>query len=337
MYRLSFIVLLLLTLDVQGQNPHGDNLVVDCKACHTSNGWDYVDTLSFDHANTDFALEGQHEFVDCKACHSELIFESANGDCMSCHEDLHAGTVGNDCIRCHTTNNWLVDHIPELHEQNGFVLSGAHATVNCISCHTSDNQLIWTRIGNDCINCHLDDYEATSTPPHAQTGFSTDCAQCHSPLSAEWGSDNFHLFFPLTGGHDLNDCYACHQTSTFEGLSSDCISCHNDDFRATTEPNHVASNFSNECTECHTTDAWSPAEFRDHDGLYFPIYSGEHQGEWNRCTDCHTQAGSYSTFSCINCHEHNKRDMDDEHDDENGYRYESNACYNCHPKGKADD
>jgi len=337
MYRLSFIVLLLLTLDVQGQNPHGDNLVVDCKACHTSNGWDYVDTLSFDHANTDFALEGQHEFVDCKACHSELIFESANGDCMSCHEDLHAGTVGNDCIRCHTTNNWLVDHIPELHEQNGFVLSGAHATVNCISCHTSDNQLIWTRIGNDCINCHLDDYEATSTPPHAQTGFSTDCAECHSPLSTEWGSDNFHLFFPLTGGHDLDNCTACHLPNTFEGLSSECFSCHSNDFNSTTQPNHVSSNFSTECTECHTINGWSPAEFRDHDAAYFPIYSGNHKGEWNRCTDCHIQEGNYSIFSCIDCHEHNKNDMDDEHNDEGGYRYESNACFNCHPKGEADD
>jgi hypothetical protein len=29
--------------------------------------------------------------------------------------------------------------------------------------------------------------------------------------------------------------------------------------------------------------------------------------------------------------------MDDEHNDVNGYIYESNACYECHPDGQADD
>ena len=31
------------------------------------------------------------------------------------------------------------------------------------------------------------------------------------------------------------------------------------------------------CDTCHSTTAWRPASF-DHDGRYFPIYSGKHLG-----------------------------------------------------------
>lgn len=320
-----------------GQSPHGDNLTVDCKACHTADGWSFVDTLDFDHNNTDFELDGQHTKTDCKACHTNLVFENAGNDCMSCHTDLHANTVGNDCARCHTTNNWLVDFIPELHEMNGFPLVGAHATVNCVSCHKSDNNLAWNRLGNECSTCHLPDYQATKEPNHIETGFSTNCAECHDIFSNDWGSDNFHLFFPLEAGHDIADCKACHEDNNYQATSPECISCHQDDFNATAEPNHSSSGFSTECTICHTTNGWQPASMKNHDAEYFPIYSGEHRGEWNSCTDCHTQSGSYNTFSCLECHEHSKSKMDDEHDDERGYRYESNACFDCHPKGKADD
>jgi len=75
-----------------------------------------------------------------------------------------------------------------------------------------------------------------------------------------------------------------------------------------------------------------PANF-DHDKDFFPIYSGEHQGEWNECSDCHI-GGNLNSFSCIDCHEHNDpNDLADEHDDVNGYQYSSPACLQCHPNG----
>ncbi len=46
---------------------------------------------------------------------------------------------------------------------------------------------------------------------------------------------------------------------------------------------------------------------------------------------------NYAVFECILCHEHNQSEMDDEHRDVSGYRYESVACYQCHPDGRADD
>ena len=33
---------------------------------------------------------------------------------------------------------------------------------------------------------------------------------------------------------------------------------------------------------------------------------------------------------CLQCHEHNKTDMDAKHLNRPGYVYESNACYTCH-------
>ncbi|MBP6448253.1 MAG: hypothetical protein KA341_15735, partial [Saprospiraceae bacterium] len=81
--------------------------------------------------------------------------------------------------------------------------------------------------------------------------------------------------------------------------------------------------------------AWEPATF-NHDNSYFPIYSGNHKGEWNLCTDCHLNAGNFSSFSCINCHEHNNQtQVKNDHKGVNGYQYNSNACYSCHPKGKS--
>ena len=56
------------------------------------------------------------------------------------------------------------------------------------------------------------------------------------------------------------------------------------------------------------TPAWKPATF-DHDGKYFPVYSGSHNGKWNACSDCHTNNSNYAVFSCIACHEHNQTDM----------------------------
>ena len=43
--------------------------------------------------------------------------------------------------------------------------------------------------------------------------------------------------------------------------------------------------------------------------------------------------GNFRQFECINCHEHNRTDMDDKHKEEQGYQYLSTACLGCHPRG----
>ncbi|MEZ4951390.1 MAG: hypothetical protein R2784_18680 [Saprospiraceae bacterium] len=51
-----------------------------------------------------------------------------------------------------------MDDITDIHIQNGFQLLGVHNTIDCKECHTSASDLLFERIGNDCINCHMDDF-----------------------------------------------------------------------------------------------------------------------------------------------------------------------------------
>ena len=338
MHRLPFIVLLSLwALAVSAQNPHGEEFKVDCAVCHNPEGWAIaMDTFHFNHDTTAFPLSGQHIITDCVACHSDLKFEGTAMECINCHLDMHSMTVGNDCARCHSSQNWLVDNIPELHESNGFPLLGAHGGLFCIDCHQSDTQLAFNRLGNECVNCHLEDYEDTMDPNHEEAGYSKDCFECHSSNSFGWEADVLdHSFFPLTLGHDTRDCKKCHLSNDLTDISPDCISCHLEDFQMTTQPDHEVLGFDNDCVVCHTTEpGWQPAEFLDHDTRYFPIYSGAHQGEWDACIDCHINENDFSVFSCTVCHE--RGETDGEHDEVQGYVYEDRACFACHPDGSED-
>ena len=156
---------------------------------------------------------------------------------------------------------------------------------------------------------------------------------CHN--TNNWLETNFNhnnTNFPLTGAHTSVDCSSCH-TNGFSGTSTQCYSCHSGNYNNTTNPNHSSLNFSTDCTNCHSTTRWIPSTF-NHDSQYFPIYSGKHRGEWNSCTDCHTNPSDYNVFSCLNCHEHNKTSMDSKHRGRSGYSYVSSACYSCHPDGR---
>jgi hypothetical protein len=116
----------------------------------------------------------------------------------------------------------------------------------------------------------------------------------------------------------------------FRGKTMVCSGCHLSDYTATTSPNHAAASFPTTCESCHTTTSWLGATF-DHDGRYFPIYSGKHRGRWRVCADCHTSPTNYAVFSCFQCH--TQKDMDDHHKGRAGYSYDSAKCYACHPRG----
>jgi hypothetical protein len=351
---LVIILFLGFVASVMAQSPHGADLKIDCASCHSSAGWEIdanywrnrtlvnpqagTSKQWFDHEKTRFDLKGQHAVVDCKSCHESLVFSEVSSNCIACHTDVHQQSVGVDCARCHSSANWLVDNITELHQQNGFPLFGNHAVVDCNACHRSETALRFDRIGNQCVDCHLDNYAATKNPNHQAAGYSTNCVECHDAAGRDWfwtaGGAN-HLFFPLTKGHQIDDCTKCHIGGNFVNTPTDCFACHEMDFRATTSPDHETGNFPTDCRACHSTDpGWNATDFTQHDQSYFPIFSGRHEGEWNQCTECHTTAGDFKAFSCIQCHEHNNAgNLANEHDEVSGYSYTSSACYNCHPKG----
>ena len=127
-----------------------------------------------------------------------------------------------------------------------------------------------------------------------------------------------------------NDCAACHN-GNYNNTPNTCYGCHATAYNTANSPNHISAGFPTDCVTCHGQSQWTPANW-DHDDMYFPIFSGQHEGEWDQCSDCHTNANNYSVFTCLTCHHQNSTNS--EHNGVSGYQYNSNACYACHPNGE---
>jgi len=307
-----------------------------CQECHNTQTWD---PSTFDHNTTRFQIAGAHTGEACETCHQNGQFAGTPADCWSCHEDNYngvtdpnhlAGQFDHDCTICHTDAAWTPATFD--HSQTAFPLSGAHTTASCELCHI-DGQFAGTPA--DCWSCHEENFNGVSDPDHQAGQFDHDCTICHT--DAAWTPATFdhdETEFPLTGAHVVTPCSECHINGQYSGTPTECFFCHEDNYNSTTNPNHSAAGYPPQCESCHSTNNWN-SNF-NHDQLYFPIYTGEHREEWNTCADCHPIPSNFSVFSCIDCHEHNQPDMDDDHDEVTGYVYESNACLNCHPDGNSD-
>jgi hypothetical protein len=319
---------------------HESTVGSECSRCHTPHSW-LVNNITQIHQQSRFPLVGVHATVDCYQCHTSETsqrFDVIGTDCFSCHSENYAATTqpnhatagySTQCADCHTvfSKEWKGSGF----SHNFFPLTQGHDIDDCSKCHVNGD---FTNTSSDCISCHQSDYNATTNPNHISANYSTNCTLCHSTAPG-WKPAIFdHSKFPLTQGHDIDDCSKCHVNGNYTNTSADCKSCHQSDYNATTNPSHSSLNFSTACTDCHTTaPGWKPAKYTQHDAQSFPIYSGKHNDKWNSCTDCHTNTSNYKVFSCIDCHEHNKSDMDSEHRGEDGYVYNSASCFNCHPRG----
>ncbi len=245
------------------------------------------------------------------------------------------------CDECHLPNAWypLAAELSFDHDRDTpFLLTGGHLSAGCIQCHpgASPREIHqFDRAEAACVFCHMDIHLSQ---------FGSDCEQCHETVTwdlSNWRYNHQATLFPLAGAHAALDCADCHGSELIwlrGHLTTDCVDCHENVYtNAVSTSGHPEVS---ECTICHNTRAWVPTEMVHHD-RFFPIYSGAHRGEWTSCnTECHVDQSDYSVFSCgLNgvCHEHDRSEMDDKHDDEGGYVYESWACYNCHPSGEEDD
>ncbi len=305
--------------------PDHSGFATTCESCHSENGWQ---PANFDHNQTGFLLQGAHRTADCASCHADG-YAGTPTDCFSCHESDYAGASEPDhsgfpttCENCHGENGWQPANFD--HNQTGFPLQGSHRAVACESCHADG----YAGTPSDCFSCHESNYNAAQDPVHA--GLPINCETCHSQVGWEPSSFSHNQTgFVLDGAHRQLDCIACHDDG-YAGTPSDCFSCHLADYNNTNDPNHAAAGFPTTCESCHNTTDWNDADF-NHD---FPINSGSHRRAWNDCSDCHIAPGNFQVFSCIDCHEHNRPDMDDEHDDVSGYVYQTASCYSCHPDGE---
>jgi hypothetical protein len=289
-------------------------------------------------------LEGAHLQLACTNCHTPdgtgtLFSPAGSDDCMACHQvefqTQHSGSgYPEDCTTCHTTANWEGVQVDHAALSEGFVLEGAHDGLPCQSCHTADGSgtLFEPSGPDDCVSCHQADYQRE----HSGSGYPDDCTVCHSTTSWEGVSADHEILaggFVLVGNHDQLDCSACHVVPGFASLFSptdpeDCLACHLGDFQR----EHSGTGYPGTCLTCHSVTTWDGAEF-NHDGAFFPIYSGPHAGRWTDCSVCHTDPTDFRSFTCLTCHEHSKTQTDADHSQVSDYVYESVQCLSCHPSG----
>ncbi|MEZ4415528.1 MAG: hypothetical protein R3E10_07215 [Gemmatimonadota bacterium] len=323
----------------------GTGYPTTCLSCHNVNQWTGA---TFNHGSVSggFNLVGAHNAAQCNTCHSgpnnAVPWNPTNqDDCVACHQAdynaEHAGTgYPTTCLSCHNVNQWTGATFNHGSVSGGFNLVGAHNAAQCNTCHSGPGGAVpWNPTNqDDCVACHQADYNAE----HAGTGYPTTCLSCHNVNQWTGATFNHSLVsggFGLVGAHSSAQCSTCHSgpggaVPWNPSNQNDCIACHQTDYNS----EHAGTGYPTTCLDCHSQTQWSGASF-NHDSAFFPIYSGKHQGKWsNNCATCHTDPTNYSVFTCLNCHAHNKTDMDSEHRGKSGYSYNSNACYNCHPRGR---
>ncbi len=284
---------------------HGQEFKWDCSLCHTPDDWRALrPVLEFDHAETGYTLKGAHAGAGCRECHVSPVFRQIGVLCADCHTDVvHRGELGFNCERCHNEASWTQSaNLLLEHQQTRFPLLGRHAITDCDACHTTVQKDEFVGLALECTQCHIRDYTATQSPNHQALGISTGCQNCHSMMDLRWTDVVFQhpASFPLALGHNVDDCVACHGSWQTVPDGQDCFACHDDDYRAVSQPSHLANAFPIDCRECHDVAGFSGPDFYSHASTGFPGFGG-HSGIG--CTACHP-SDNYTTLdpACFGCH-----------------------------------
>jgi hypothetical protein len=312
---------------------HGGLLTAEpsfyCRSCHPEHlganaSLTMVDPERFPHQVTGFSLDSHRPMPEdsafsCAACHGEPLSRFAPETCTGCHRDLdqaymqrHEDAFGQACLSClvgKESYGAAFDHV-----QLAFPLTGRLVQVDCIGCHEGARSVPDLQAApTDCYACHAAD--------DAHDGsLGQDCAACH--VTDDWQQatiDHDLTAFPLTGAHIDVACQECHQDQSFAGTPTDCVACHG-------EPGYHAGLLGIDCRSCHTTAAWTPAQFdRAHT---FPLTHGRPQA--SACRTCHPSV--LVAYTCYTCHEHEPGDVEEEHRDEGITDIQD--CASCHPTGR---
>ena len=311
---------------------HKNELGFQCENCHTPENWENRQEIFDQHNSTRFPLLGAHAIIDCESCHynqQRNEYKTTPLECYICHQENYSSTSNPDhqraefsvdCEVCHlpTANSW---HQTIYQHTELFVLQGGHIGVDCNRCHASG----YKNTLSSCEFCHLKDYNATEDPSHILYGFPTDCAICHTIFN--WQSDSFdHVQvsgFELRGIHITIQCNACHINNQLTGLPRECYGCHETDFMSVSDPSHIENNFDHDCSLCHSTMAWTPAEF-DHNETNFPL-TGSHLTL--NCSACHGNGYANTPLECFACHEADYNNTNDPNHMTAGFPA---SCEDCH-------
>jgi predicted CxxxxCH...CXXCH cytochrome family protein len=255
---------------------------------------------------------------NCQNCHTTIAWKPANfshsgvtGNCVSCHNGINATgktpthlATSNSCESCHSVVTWKpatkTDHTQ---------VSGT-----CLSCHsgsvTISTGTVTGKPANhiptsdpNCGSCHSTVAWRPATFSHA--GITTNCVSCHDG-NISTGKGSSHLA-------TSNSCESCHSTTAWTPavrvdhtqVSGSCVSCHSGTVTISTgtvagkNATHIAT--SNNCQNCHTTNAWKPATV---DHTQVPLAQ---QGQCNVCHNGVQASGKPATHiptsqECGACH-----------------------------------
>jgi hypothetical protein len=284
----------------------------------------------------------------CAACHpAPWSAETVSTHCLACHltieeelageSGLHGALAAEDlvlpCYECHPEHRGaeapltVVDSQSFPHAAVGFSLQehGAMPDGRPFACTDCHDQAITAFDAAICSGCHRD-LDPDFMEAHTQA-FGPGCLACHDgtgSLGADFDHDR--LAFGLQGQHAIVACTECHagarSLADLRAAPQECVACHED-------PDYHAGLFGSDCAGCHTTGAWSPANYdRRHD---FPIDHGE-EGR-SSCQTCHPD--DLATYTCYGCHEHERTEIEEEHREEGILDFED--CVRCHPTGREDE
>lgn len=228
------------------------------------------------------------------------------------------------CSKCHSSKGWFLDR--EIysfdHNTTKMPLTGGHINADCRACHLT---LVFSEAKTGCIDCHNDVHEATTGP---------ECSRCHTTES--WLVNNItelHRLsrFPLLGAHRTADCDECHKSASevrFDVPGINCVDCHFIDYQATMNPNHAEAGFSQDCSTCHSINAftWGGAGFNH---SFFPLVQG-HSGP--KCNDCHI-TGRYSDANpdCNTCHNPDYMSTANPNHNDAGFPLNCSTCHTLNP------
>jgi len=175
-------------------NPHKPRINSQCQPCHTPQAWKpkvkFWQTISFNHAQLRYPLEGKHLEVACIKCHPKNKWkEIPYKNCISCHEDKHRKQFGKkDCQECHQLTGWKPSTYDlQRHREAKYVPDKLHSTLQCQKCHEKDQYLPLPRT---CAGCHNESarfyqgvYGAGLIPPGPDLmSKSVTCSDCHNEL-----------------------------------------------------------------------------------------------------------------------------------------------------------
>ena len=212
---------------------------------------------------------------------------------------------------------------------------------NCSQCHEIGNEIS----GQKCLTCHVEIKSAIDARRGYHFAVSTKrCVTCHkdhlgrdvqTTVFDRRTFDHQTTSFALTGKHASIRCEECHTAAfirnpdvvkvlsstphaTFLGLSSTCISCHEDRHR---------ESLGGECQLCHTSEKWSPASSFDHAKTKYAL-TGKHVSV--QCNKCHHEIGTTAKDQPLFFTIKSFTDCSPCHNSPHAERFANQSCTSCH-------